>query len=125
MDIRHETLESKSILNTMWETILAEKVPDNFRIPSHLERLLPIQRVCTATKEIMTETIKDVLEKEMPADVKDYHVMTRARFHSSLDSQAVKTMVIGVVKGKIVNELHYAKVCFRSSTRHDHRLEEN
>ncbi|CAG5099342.1 Oidioi.mRNA.OKI2018_I69.XSR.g16463.t1.cds [Oikopleura dioica] len=98
MDIRHEKLESKSILNTMWETILAEKVPDNFRVPSHLERLLPIQRVCTATKEIMTETIKDVLEKEMPADVKDYHVMTRARFHSSLDSQAVKTMVIGVVK---------------------------
>ena len=99
MDVRHEKIEAKEILDKMWGTILADKVADNFRIPSHLERLLPIQRVCTATKEIMIETIKDVIAKEMPTDVKDYHVMTRARFHSSLNSQDVKTMVIGLVKG--------------------------
>jgi len=98
MDLRHNDMKSKEILNNMWGKILANEVPENFRIPSHLERLLPIQKVCVATKEIIIEAIKDVLAKEMPADVKDYHVMTRARFHSSLDSQELKTIVIGVVK---------------------------
>jgi len=98
MDVRHMDVKAKEILNNMWGTILADKIPENFRVPSHLERLLPIQKVCVATKEIMIEAIKDVIAKEMPADVKDYHVMTRARFHSSLDSQEVKTIVIGVVK---------------------------
>lgn len=70
MDLRHNDMKSKEILNNMWGRILANEVPENFRIPSHLERLLPIQKVCVATKEIIIEAIKDVLAKEMPADVK-------------------------------------------------------
>ena len=71
MDVRHMDVKAKEILNNMWGTILADKIPENFRVPSHLERLLPIQKVCVATKEIMIEAIKDVIAKEMPADVKE------------------------------------------------------
>lgn len=95
MEMKSETFDSTKITDKMWDDILNDKVGNNVLAPRYMERVLPINRVCAASKDTIKDTLLSLIDSKFAElnEPDEYYIMPRVRFHPSLERDHLLELV--------------------------------